>query len=366
MNTNTSTATPVGASAPRRSMSRGGRTALVAGLAVGIAFSVAPVAQATADASTNASAGTAPSWRVVAHRGGDVWGPESTLATFNHMLKVQSDAVEFDVNFTKDGVPVVLHDDTLNRTTNCTGLVWKKTWKKVQKCDAGTWFDGKFAGQRVPSYSKTVRYLAKRSSTLQIFVHVKDADKQKAKKLLKVVRENKLPQSRVVFIGKPHHLKYLAKAGARNLGYVFNSDAGWASKYNVLIPFNVAITAAKIEAAHRAGKIVLPVESRPYKLSYLKTLPVDGVLVNDLDGALRLAGRLAPIPLPPVIAPPADNPPADNSPGDNPSGDNPSTEDPSAEHPPVVDQTAGDGSPPGMLDEGSGAEGPTGNEPNDI
>jgi glycerophosphoryl diester phosphodiesterase len=65
--------------------------------------------------------------RVFAHRGGSALAPENTLAAFEHGLRVGADGLELDVHLSADGVPVVVHDSTLDRTTNATGPVAART-----------------------------------------------------------------------------------------------------------------------------------------------------------------------------------------------------------------------------------------------
>ena len=82
--------------------------------------------------------------RVFAHRGGSALAPENTLAAFEHGLRVGADGLELDVHLSADGVPVVVHDPTLDRTTNATGPVAARTAAELARVDAG-W---RFAGPR--------------------------------------------------------------------------------------------------------------------------------------------------------------------------------------------------------------------------
>ena len=88
---------------------------------------------------------------VAGHRGGGEDGaPENTIPAFERSLQSDADFVETDLQLTSDGVPVLMHDFTLDRTTDGTGPVWASTWAQVSKLDAGSWFDPAFAGTRVP------------------------------------------------------------------------------------------------------------------------------------------------------------------------------------------------------------------------
>ena len=87
---------------------------------------------------------------VAGHRGGKDGAPENTIPAFQLALNSDADFVETDLQLTADGVPVLMHDFTLDRTTDGSGPVWASTWKQVKALDAGSWFDPAFAGTRVP------------------------------------------------------------------------------------------------------------------------------------------------------------------------------------------------------------------------
>jgi len=80
--------------------------------------------------------------RVFAHRGGAALAPENTLAAFDHGLRAGADGLELDVHLSADGVPVVVHDPTLDRTTNASGPVAARTADELARVDAGWQFAG--------------------------------------------------------------------------------------------------------------------------------------------------------------------------------------------------------------------------------
>lgn len=86
-----------------------------------------------------------------AHRGSSVRAPENTLAAFEAAIRDGAGAVEFDVRRTADGVPVVLHDATLDRTTTGRGPLAGVTLQALRRLDAGAWFDERFRRARVPT-----------------------------------------------------------------------------------------------------------------------------------------------------------------------------------------------------------------------
>lgn len=94
-----------------------------------------------------------PRFVSIAHRGASGNGhcPENTLSAFDKAIKLGVDCVECDVHCSKDGHVVVIHDSTLNRTTDKKGAVAELTLEEIKQADAGSWFSKSFAGERVPT-----------------------------------------------------------------------------------------------------------------------------------------------------------------------------------------------------------------------
>lgn len=97
-----------------------------------------------------------PLWpypRVIAHRGGGFLAPENTLAGIKLARNLGFLGVEFDVKLTEDGTPVLMHDETLERTTDGSGLVTKTSYADIADLDAGAWFGNEYIGELVPSFA---------------------------------------------------------------------------------------------------------------------------------------------------------------------------------------------------------------------
>jgi len=118
---------------------------------------------------------TQPAKQLIAHRGASGSAPEHTLAAYRLALEQRADFVEPDLAVTKDGVLICLHDDTLERTSNVAkvladrpsanlpGRGAEKRWlandftvEEIRQLDAGSWFDPKFAGLRVPTFQEMI------------------------------------------------------------------------------------------------------------------------------------------------------------------------------------------------------------------
>lgn len=90
-------------------------------------------------------------FKIIAHRGASKLAPENTIASINTALKLNPDRIEIDVQQTLDSIVVLMHDTTLNRTTNGHGLIKEKTFKDISKLDAGSWFSNDFIGEKIPT-----------------------------------------------------------------------------------------------------------------------------------------------------------------------------------------------------------------------
>jgi glycerophosphoryl diester phosphodiesterase len=99
--------------------------------------------------------------RVIGHRGAAGLAPENTVASFRKAAELGVRWVEFDVHLSADGVPVVIHDDSVERTSNGRGAVAALSWAELSTLDAGSWFDPRFSGERVPTLETMIALLGK-------------------------------------------------------------------------------------------------------------------------------------------------------------------------------------------------------------
>ncbi|ARJ64746.1 glycerophosphoryl diester phosphodiesterase [Magnetospirillum sp. ME-1] len=93
---------------------------------------------------------------LIGHRGLAGLAPENTLSSFRAAHAHGLAMVEFDVRLSQDGVPLVFHDDTLERTTDGAGPVAGRDWADIARLDAGSWFAPAFAGEKVPSLEQAL------------------------------------------------------------------------------------------------------------------------------------------------------------------------------------------------------------------
>src|SRR6185503_15550158 len=111
---------------------------------------------------------------IIAHRGDSAHRPENTLAAFASALEIGSSIAEFDVHLTRDGEVVVIHDPTLDRTTNGRGAVRNLTLAEIRQFSAGypALFGSAYAGERVPTLGEVLGFLRERA---QAMIEIKPA-----------------------------------------------------------------------------------------------------------------------------------------------------------------------------------------------
>ncbi|MGN6830610.1 glycerophosphodiester phosphodiesterase [Paucibacter sp. M5-1] len=107
-----------------------------------------------------------PFW--IAHRGAGKLAPENTLAAFREGARHGYRAFECDVKLSADGIPFLLHDATLNRTTPERGVAGERGWAELSRIDAGAWHSRAYAGEPLPSLDALARYVIANRFALNI------------------------------------------------------------------------------------------------------------------------------------------------------------------------------------------------------
>jgi glycerophosphoryl diester phosphodiesterase len=97
-----------------------------------------------------------PNIMAVAHRGAAKWAPENTLAAVEKAIELGYPYIELDVRYTRDRIPVIMHDGMVDRTTNGSGLLHDLTLDEMRQLDAGAWFGAEFANERVPTLEEVL------------------------------------------------------------------------------------------------------------------------------------------------------------------------------------------------------------------
>lgn len=159
---------------------------------------------------------------IIAHRGNSAHAPENTLASFESAVQAGADWVELDVHLTADGEAIVIHDETVDRTTSGKGAVRDRTTAQLQALDAGSWFDPKFAGERLPTLDQVLARMKGRAPVLIELKHVQDAERL-LRRCLELVREHGMGKRVRFHTFYPANLAALKKlAGSIPYDFLYN------------------------------------------------------------------------------------------------------------------------------------------------
>lgn len=128
---------------------------------------------------------------VIAHRGFSGAYPENTVLAFQKAIELQVGCIEIDVRETRDGEIVVIHDETVDRTTDGEGPVKELTFKELKKLDAGKW-KGDFGNITVPSLDEVLRLVARKTMLL---IEIKEASPEK---IIELIRKHEMESDVII------------------------------------------------------------------------------------------------------------------------------------------------------------------------
>ncbi|MBE5957503.1 MAG: hypothetical protein E7254_01390 [Lachnospiraceae bacterium] len=126
-----------------------------------------------------------PNINSINHRGYNNIAPENTLAAFAMSKKLGFSCVETDIAFTSDGVPVCIHDGTVDRTSNGTGIVSEMTFDEIRQLDFGSWKSPNYAGEKIPSFEEFL--ILCRDLVLHPYIEIKNIDEDSTEQIENLV-----------------------------------------------------------------------------------------------------------------------------------------------------------------------------------
>jgi glycerophosphoryl diester phosphodiesterase len=223
---------------------------------------------------------------VVGHRGAMGHSPENTMASFERALELGADWIELDVHLSRDGALIVIHDETLERTTNGRGLVRDHTLSELRSLDAGQ-------GQHIPTLDEVLRWACQRD--VMVDIEIKNAPiyyDGMEKNIVAALHETGMT-GRVIVISFDHaavrHIKQLEPKVATGVLYScrpLDGGVGLARAANAdaVLPQWSYVTAVDVKLAHDAGLAVAPwATSDPAALRRLIEAGVDAIATNHPD-----------------------------------------------------------------------------------
>jgi glycerophosphoryl diester phosphodiesterase len=230
---------------------------------------------------------------VIGHRGAMGHCPENTMASFQRGLELGADWIELDVHLTADGELAVIHDETVDRTTDGHGLVKDHTLAELKQLDAGGWFGPEYAGQRIPTLDEVLAWAHAHATIVDI--EIKNAPIYYAgiEEAVVAALDRSAMAEQVIVISFDHAaVKRIKALDARVATGVLYSgrpvDAGLhlagQADADGLFPHWAYVTRADVQAAHAAGLSVAPWStSDPNVLRRLIAAGVDAIGTNHPD-----------------------------------------------------------------------------------
>jgi glycerophosphoryl diester phosphodiesterase len=235
---------------------------------------------------------------VIAHRGYSARFPENTLPAFEAAVAEGADMIELDVAASRDGHPVVIHDDTLERTTAGTGRVGDYTLAELKCLDAGSWMGPAFGGVSIPSLSEVFDALGGR---VLVNVEIKpgglngdEGTRELIQRVIDCIRRKDLLSSVVVSSGDYQVLRNVRILDRKIMLAVLGSGPETNIDVEALVkavgglsynPDQAYVTGELVGALHRAGILVFPwstlIDNTAGTMERMLKLGADGFFAND-------------------------------------------------------------------------------------
>jgi len=224
----------------------------------------------------------------IAHRGASGTRPENTLISFRRAMEIGAHVIELDTRRTADGIAVIMHDASVDRTTNGSGRVADLTLEQVKALDAGTWFAPEFAGERVPTLAEAVALTGDR---VALSLELKETGVEE--QAVAAIRSTANPES---FVSSFHEqcLKRVRELDPHmTLEFIIGVDPLTEDEIarlieqtqqldaRILAPSHRGITPPLVSAAQAAGLSLIGwTVDKPEEMQRLIHLGVDGITTN--------------------------------------------------------------------------------------
>lgn len=240
---------------------------------------------------------------LLAHRGDLTHAPENTLPSFIQAIQKGADGIELDAKLTVDGHVIVIHDSTVNRTTNGSGKVATFTLDEIRNLDAGAWFDEKFTGTKVPLLEEVFESVGKdKMINIELTNYYSTPRDNLAVKVCELIKRHN-NQSQILFSSYlTSNLKITAQIlpevprgllalpgplglWARSFGFMFGD-------FQALHPHITNTSREQMQRAHRLKRRVhVWTANTPEEVQRLKEWGADGIFTDDPATAVQALGR---------------------------------------------------------------------------
>lgn len=236
--------------------------------------------------------------KIIGHRGGAAGYPENTLASFKKAVELGADGVEFDVQLTKDGEVVVIHDELIDRTMTGSGLVKDYTLAELRQLNAGEFFSPKFKAEKIPTLAEVldvVKDLEVINIELKNYLPYPELEE----KVLKLVDQFELRDQTIISsfnhysLQKVKKLQPEIKTGCLLMSKMINSaDYAFKRGFDALHLHFLTADQEVVDKAHFMGmQLNVYTVNFPEAVLELLAKGVDMIITDDLEMALELRDK---------------------------------------------------------------------------
>lgn len=230
---------------------------------------------------------------IVAHRGFSAVAPENTLPAFARAVQAGADAIEFDIQESKEGVPFVFHDYELARTTNGTGRLRDHSANDLRTLDAGSWFSPEFQGERLVTLEEALAFLG--ATKLPLYPEMKAGLSRRAvEDVGRLLQRFEVAERSTVISFDWAALHYLREVNPeQHIGLLVHTDAEYdgavqraAEMGNAIVDCNFRLLLEdpqRVRFAHRHGiDLAVYTVNETQDAQRLLELGVDGITTNEV------------------------------------------------------------------------------------
>jgi glycerophosphoryl diester phosphodiesterase len=236
--------------------------------------------------------------KIIAHRGASQVAPENTMPAFLKAIQAGADAIELDVQMTRDNQVIVIHDEWLNRTTDGHGFVCNMTAKSMRQLDAGSWFHPTFANTKVPLLAEVLDFVSQKG----IAIHIELKNNLipypgLENEVIQLIRQFRMENSVVLSsfrFDSLYHCQHLAPHIRRgflcwNVVQILDHRDGWKELELFSVHPHISMLSASLRPVYEEGLRIYPyVVERKSQLQQCVTYGVDGFFTNSPRQAKRL------------------------------------------------------------------------------
>ncbi len=241
---------------------------------------------------------------VISHRGANKVAPQNTIAAFKKSAEIGCDGLETDVHLTKDGIPVICHNFTIDATSNGKGAIKNMTLEELRQYDFGSYKGEEFAGEKIPTLDEFLEVSKNMGDKMKVLnIELKsekfgEAGSEIAIKTIDAVKNHDMFDKLLISSFDPAILVDCKKEDKKcKTGLLYCPSDFISVKIaprpvsfckeigaDALHPFHMYVTRLYVERAHRAGIMVNPwTINKELTIKHLLKLGVDGLITDDPD-----------------------------------------------------------------------------------